>query len=130
MEGTDTRKIHRQPSSSVMIPETTDPRTRPRPATAAHTLSARDLRGPPGNMSTTTAIAAGSAIASPAPCSSRAGTSTAKDGASPASKDAAPERAVPGRRMRRLPSTSPGRPPSISSPPPVIVHPTTTQVSA
>src|SRR5690606_3181733 len=95
MNGTDTRKIHRQPSNSVMIPDTTNPRTSPQLATAAHTLSARDLRGPSGNMSTITAIAAGSAIASPAPCSSRAATSKGKDGASPASRDAPPNSAVP-----------------------------------
>src|SRR5690606_37855216 len=66
--GTETRKIHRHPTCAVRNPDRTNPSTSPQLATAAHTPNARVRRGPSGNVRTTTAIAAGSAIASPAPC--------------------------------------------------------------
>src|SRR5699024_2544737 len=109
------------PEVSGDDPGEANPSTRPQLATAAQTLSARDRRGPSGNSSTMVAIAAGSATASPTPWSRRAATRTGKDGARPARRDAAPKRAVPTSSVRRRPSRSPSRPPSISSPPPVMV---------
>ena len=122
------RKIHRHPRYSVMIPESTNPSTRPQLATAAHTLRARVRARPSGNNRTMVAIAAGRARASPAPWSSLAPTSSGNVSARPAISEAAPKIAVPMRRRWRRPKTSPSRPPSINKPPPVMVYPTTTQV--
>jgi hypothetical protein len=70
-----------------------------------------------GNSTGIMPSAAGSASASPVPCTNRLATSTAGETAAPHTAEAAPKTITPARNSRRRPNMSDSRPPSSSSPP-------------
>ncbi len=85
------------------------------------------LRGPPsGKVEAISAKAAGEAMAAPAPCRARHATSHEGTAASPPSREAVANRAMPTRNVRRCPNMSPARPPSSNSPPNASAYAVTT----
>ena len=78
-------------------------------------------RVPSRNVVVSSASVDGAAIAAPTPCTARAPSSQAADGASPPASDAAVNSAIPITSMRRRPRRSPARAPSSKRPPNVSV---------
>jgi hypothetical protein len=112
-----TRKIQRQLSASVSTPPSTSPTLNPADALAANTPRARLRSAPSGNVVAMIDTAAGTVSAAPTPCSPRATTSGAAEGARPQASDIAPNATSPATNMRRRPSRSAARPPSRRKPP-------------
>jgi hypothetical protein len=101
----------------VRTPPRTSPTLNPADALAANTPSARLRSSPSANVVAMIDTAAGTVSAAPTPCSPRATTSGAEDGARPQASDIAPNVASPATKTRRLPSRSAARPPSSRKPP-------------
>ena len=103
----------------VSTPPTIRPTAAPPMLIAAYTPIARLRGGPSGNVVVIRDSAAGATTAAPTPCSARAPSSHAWVVAKPPSREAAENRMMPAMNTRRLPRTSPARPPSSSRPPKV-----------
>ena len=111
------KKIHSQPSPSVIGPPTIHAAVPPIAPVAVHTPSALLRSAPSGNVVIRIDSAVGVMIAAAIPCTTRATISAASDPASPHASDAAANSAVPTANTRRRPSRSAARPPSSSRPP-------------
>src|SRR5262249_10247356 len=111
------KNAQRQDSHWVMAPPSTRPSEAPPLAIAAYRAIALFRLLPSGNADTTSASAAGEAIAPPTPCIARAPISQAGDDARPAASDDSVNTTMPGRKTRRRPRMSTAPPPSSSRPP-------------
>jgi hypothetical protein len=115
--GTLMKKIHSQPSPSVMGPPTSHAAVAPTPPIAAQMPSALLRSAPSWNVVVTIDSAVGVMTAAAMPWTTRATSSAVTDPASPAPSDASANSAVPAMNTRRRPSRSAARPPRSRSPP-------------
>ena len=90
-----TRKIHCHPHSCVIGPPSSSPAVPPTPPIPPQTPSARLRSGPGSNVVSTSDSAVGAMTAAPAPCRTRAPTSTAGSIADPQTTDATVKIAMP-----------------------------------
>ncbi len=110
----DTREVSTPPSSSPTAPPPT--------ATALHTLRAAVRSLPSAKVVVSTVRAAGETRAPPSPCSARPAMRMPGEPARPFMSEAPVNSAMPSRNMRRRPSRSAARPPSMRKPPNVSVY--------
>ena len=101
----------------MMIPESTTPSVAPSTVIPPHAPIAFARSVASGNSSTTSESAAGAASASPSPCAKREMTSIAEVCARPLVVEATANRTVPMMNIRRRPTMSAMRPPTIRKPP-------------
>ena len=105
--GTLTKKIHSQPSESTSTPPATTPSVPPMPASAPQTPSAMLRSRPAGNVTVSSASAAGESSAAPMPWIARTAISASEEPAKPPASEAAREqRRGRSRKSRRRPSRS------------------------
>src|SRR3954447_2189627 len=128
--GTLIHSPHRHEIQSVSMPPRIRPTLPPPPATAPYAASARMRSGPSRKFVVRSASEDGAAIAAPTLWSARAPSSHACVCASPPTKDATVNSAMPAMNVRRRPRMSPMRAPSSSRPPNVSAYALCTHDSA
>ena len=111
------KKIARHPNASVSTPPTSSATVAPTPPTAPQTARALLRSASSSNVVMRIDSAVGAISAAETPWTMRAPTRKPGELASPQASDAAANSAVPAMSVRRRPSRSPVRPPSMSSPP-------------
>ena len=111
------KKIHSQPSPSVMGPPITHAAVAPMPPIAAQMPSALLRSLPSSKVVVTIDRAVGVMIAAATPWTTRAAISSGTDPAIPHANEASANSPVPTMNTRRRPSRSAARPPSSSRPP-------------
>ena len=104
--GTLTKKIHSQPSESTSTPPATTPSVPPMPARAPQTPSAMLRSRPAGNVTVSSASAAGESSAAPMPWIARTAISVSEEPAKPPASEAAANSPRPTMKSRRRPSRS------------------------
>ena len=115
--GTLMKKIHSQPSPSVIGPPTSQAAVAPMPPIAAQMPSALLRSAPSSNVVVTIDSAVGVMIAAATPWTTRAAINAATDPANPHASEASANSTVPTMNTRRRPSRSAARPPRSSRPP-------------
>ena len=111
------KKIHSQPSPSVIGPPTNHAAVAPMPPIAAQIPSALLRSAPSSKVVVRIDSAVGVMIAAATPWTTRAAISAGTDPAIPHANEASANSAVPTMNTRRRPSRSAARPPRSNRPP-------------
>lgn len=114
MTGALIQKTERQPRAESSAPPTAGPAAMLSPNTDAQTPIARARSRRSGIAFTTIAKATGLSIEAPAPCTTRAATSTPADGDTAHARDAPPNTSKPNWKTLRRPKRSATAPEEIS----------------